>query len=75
MFAPAQATLSRALIGTFGTVICAGACLVGINPQQRPRRRIERRFPQLVGVHFTEPLVALDVEALTAGGIDRRQQV
>src|SRR4030095_8279494 len=36
---------------------------------------IERRLPELVGVHLAEALVALDGEALAAGGEDRLQQL
>src|SRR6185369_13123875 len=36
--------------------------------EQRAVRRIERRFPQLLGVHFAKTLVALDRETLSARG-------
>src|SRR5262245_14325372 len=32
--------------------------------QQRPNRRIHRRFPELLGVHLAESLVAVDRYAL-----------
>src|SRR4051794_8219101 len=59
----------------------AGEDLVGdvrlcdLDPQQRPVAWIKRRFPQLLGVHFAEALVALDRQALAAGGEHRLQQL
>ena len=42
--------------------------------QQRARVRVERRFPELLGVHLAQALVALHREALAAGGEDRVEQ-
>ena len=45
------------------------------DPQQRAVGRVERGFPQLLGVHFAKALVALDDEALAAGGEHRVEQL
>src|SRR6476469_2035497 len=45
------------------------------DPQQRAIGRIERRFPQLLGVHCAEALVALDRQALAPGGEHRVEQL
>src|SRR3546814_11519781 len=37
-------------------------------------RRIERRFPQLLGIHLAQPLVAADREALAAVREDRLEK-
>src|SRR3546814_319498 len=48
--------------------------LLGLDAQQRTVRRIERRFPQLLGIHLAQPLVAADREALAAVREDRLEQ-
>ena len=45
------------------------------DPKQRAVGRIERRFPQLLGVHFAKTLVALDRQALAPRGEDRVEQL
>ena len=47
-----------------------------INPhtQQSPRIRVQRGFPELVGVHFAKTLIALDREALPARSEDGLEQ-
>src|SRR5262249_39067995 len=42
--------------------------------QQRARVGVERRLPQLLGVHLAEALVALEREAFAAGAGDRLEQ-
>ena len=43
--------------------------------KKRPRLGVERGFPQLVGVHFAQALVALQGQTLFALGQDGFQQV
>src|SRR6476620_9407350 len=50
--------------------LAAGLDDVGLgdlDPKQRAVGRVERGFPQLLGVHFAEALVALNAEALPPG--------
>src|SRR5437764_12703803 len=39
-----------------------------LDAEQRAVGRVQRRFPQLLGVHFAKTLVALNRETLPAGG-------
>src|SRR4051794_26700581 len=49
--------------------------LSDLDPKQRTIGRIERGLPQLLGVHFSETLVALDAETLAAGGEHRIEEL
>ena len=48
--------------------------VVDLDLQQRAHIGIERRFPQLLGVHLAKTLVALHGQALAAGGEHRVEQ-
>jgi hypothetical protein len=43
--------------------------------QERARIRVQRGFPKLLGVHFTQAFVALQGQAFFAFGQDRVQQI
>src|SRR5437762_3392355 len=42
--------------------------VLGLHLQQRALRRVHRRFPQRVRVHFSETLIAIDRDALFPSG-------
>ena len=46
-----------------------------VDPQERAGNGVERRFPQLLGVHFAKALVALDAQPLAPGIEDGGEQV
>src|SRR3954462_3510279 len=46
-----------------------------LDAEQRTVGGVERRLPQLLGVHFAQALVALDREALAAGRENRVEQL
>src|SRR5829696_1320663 len=49
--------------------------LANLYLQERADVRVERRFPELVGIHLAQALVALHRDALAAGGEDGSQQI
>src|SRR5208337_3955433 len=49
--------------------------LADLHLQQRTRLAVERRLPELVLVHFSEALVALEGHALAPRRVDRLEQV
>src|SRR6478672_4756814 len=52
--------------------------VLGLDLEERPLRGVHGRFPEGVRVHLAETLVAVDVEALLAGGdeeLDQRVEI
>ena len=45
-------------------IASASAASLDLGPEQRPRLRVHRRLPELVGVHLAEALEALDGDVL-----------
>src|SRR4249919_3908767 len=48
--------------------------LVGFDPEERAVRRIERGFPQLLGVHLAKAFIALELQSPAPGGQDGIEQ-
>ncbi len=59
----------------FGEYVVSLGHIVDLDLKQRPRLGVERGFPELFGVHFAQPLVALKRKALFAFLQDRGEQV
>ena len=51
-------------------IASASAASLDLGPQQRPRLRVHRRLPELVGVHLAEALEALDRDVLAVHLLD-----
>ena len=55
---------------SFVKIVVGLAGVVDLDPQERPRLRVHRRLPELVGVHLAEALEALDGEVLAVHLLD-----